>query len=309
MYDTELVVLYRNMEIILEEIYLIKKIAKSLALIIFILAASAGLAAIFFTCLSNHTKTQKTGIDTAAKASQENVKACEDTDKDTEDYEVGAETYDETMSKFLHQEAPMKELNLEIMENREGEMVFQASIDDFIDSYNGYYWKDKKVRYLLPALEWNAYLYDKAVHSDYETCCYIFSKDKEILPFPTITVYVPSNGDFIQEITVNFDDHSYMDSLYHIYEEMCFYTLKTVFPDLPDETLVELYTTLNHLAYENATTVKYTSESVPCVLYYRGNIGVYPYFALGECVHMCVVPITQEYLDELRGKGVSISSI
>ena len=100
-----------------------------------------------------------------------------------------------------------------------------------------------------------------------------------------------------------------MDSLYDIYEEMCFYTLKVFFPDLPDETLINLYTTLNQLAYENVTTIKYTSESVPCALYYRGNIGVYPYFALGECVHMCIIPITQEYLDELQRKGTAIFPI
>lgn len=268
-----------------------EKIIKSLALIIFILAASAGLVAIFFSHFPDHTKTQKKDVNTIA---EENP----DTD-----------SYEKSLSKILNQEAPIKKLDLQIMENRENELVFQASIDDFIDSYNGYYWKDKEVRYLLPSLEWNAYLYDKAVHSAYETCCYIFSKDEEILTFPTITVYAPSNGDFIQEITVNFDDHSYMDSLYDIYEEMCFYTLKVFFPDLPDETLINLYTTLNQLAYENVTTIKYTSESVPCALYYRGNIGVYPYFALGECVHMCIIPITQEYLDELQRKGTAIFPI
>lgn len=268
-----------------------EKIIKSLALIIFILAASAGLVAIFFSHFPDHTKTQKKDVNTIA---EENP--------DTDSYET-------SLSKILNQEAPIKKLDLQIMENRENELVFQTSIDDFIDSYNGYYWKDKEVRYLLPSLEWNAYLYDKAVHSAYETCYYIFSKDEEILPFPTITVYAPSNGDFIQEITVNFDDHSYMDSLYDIYEEMCFYTLKVFFPDLPDETLINLYTTLNQLAYENVTTIKYTSESVPCALYYRGNIGVYPYFALGECVHMCIIPVTQEYLDELQRKGTAIFPI
>lgn len=283
---------------------MIKKIIKSLTLIVFILAASGGLGIILFTYFSDHMKTQKADSNTEAEASPGKVKSYEDTETCE-----NMKTHEEATSKLLRQEAPIKDLDLQIMQNRDGEMVFQASIDDFIDSYNGYYWKDKETRYLLPSLEWNAYLYDKAVHSDYKTCCYIFSKDEDILPFPTITVYEPSNGNFIQEITVNFDDHSYMDSLYNIYEEMCFYTLKVMFPDLADETLVNLYTTLNKLAYENVTTIKYTSESVPCALYYRGNIGVYPYFALGECVHMCVIPVTSEYLNELRGKGVAIFSI
>lgn len=38
----------------------------------------------------------------------------------------------------------IKELDIDVIENREDELVFSFSINDFIDSYNGYYWKDKK---------------------------------------------------------------------------------------------------------------------------------------------------------------------
>ena len=212
-------------------------------------------------------------------------------------------------AEILKEEALMKELEIRIMENRENEWVFSFSIEDFIDSYNGIYWKDKEVRYLLPSQEWEMYLYDTSIHSGHETCRYIFSKDKTILPFPTITVYVPSNDDLVQEITVDFDDHSYMDSLYKVYEEMCFYTLKTVFPDLEDEKIINLYTTLNQLAYENVMPVKYASGAVPCALYYRGDIGVYPYFALGDYVRLCVIPVTPQYLDQLRAQGVGVYEI
>ncbi len=228
----------------------------------------------------------------------------EDADRNTD-----TGVYEESLTEYLHQEAQVQELDIQVMENREDEMVFSFSIDDFIDSYNGYYWQDKNVRYLLPSLEWRAYLYDTAVHSRHRTSCCIFSKDETMPAFPTITVYVPSNGSYVQEITVDFDDHSYMDSLYNIYEEQCFYTLKVMFPDLADETITNLYTTLNQLAYDNVTTVKYTSDSVPCALYYRGGIGIYPYFALGESVHLCMIPVTQQYLDEMREKGVTVNEI
>lgn len=100
-----------------------------------------------------------------------------------------------------------------------------------------------------------------------------------------------------------------MDSLYKVYEEMCFYTLKTVFPDLEDEKIINLYTTLNQLAYENVMPVKYASGAVPCALYYRGDIGVYPYFALGDYVRLCVIPVTPQYLDQLRAQGVGVYEI
>lgn len=210
---------------------------------------------------------------------------------------------------ILHQEAPLKELDIGIKENREDEMVFSFSIDDFIDSYNGLYWKDRGIRYLRPSWEWNAYLYDSAVHSRHKTCCYNFANDGQIQSFPTISVYVPANDDYVQEITVNFDDHSYTDQLYRVYEGMCFYTLKVLFPDLADEKLTELYTTLNQAAYDNMTTKRYTYGSVPAMLYYRGDVGVYPYFAIGEWMRICIVPVTGQYIEECRSKGVTVCEI
>lgn len=97
--------------------------------------------------------------------------------------------------------------------------------------------------------------------------------------------------------------------MYELYEEMCFYTIKVLFPDFTDDKIIELYTTLNNLAYNNFTTVKYTSESVPCALYHKNGIGLYPYFAAGERLHLCIIPVTQEYINELEKKGVEIYEI
>lgn len=48
----------------------------------------------------------------------------------------------------LNQEATIKELDIDVLENRTDELVFDFSVSDFIDSYNGYYWQDYHVRYL-----------------------------------------------------------------------------------------------------------------------------------------------------------------
>ena len=94
--------------------------------------------------------------------------------------------------------------------------------------------------------------------------------------------YTAKDSLSIQEITVNFDDHGYAPSLRNIYNNMCYYTLKVFFPDFPKDKIVELYTTLNRLAYEYFTEIKYTSESIPSVLYYKDGIGLYPDFAEGK---------------------------
>ena len=194
----------------------------------------------------------------------------------------------------------------EYTEHRAGEFVFTFTIDDFIDGYNGIYRADKGKEYLAPSWEWRTYNYDRAIHSEYESSYYNYSKEETILPFPTISVYTPLGSDQVQEIMLNFDDHSYTEPLYRAYEDICFYTLKTLLPDLAHEEIVTLYTTLNDLAYENLTQVNYTSESVPCVLYCRENVALYPYFAIGESLHLCIIPAAQRYVEEMRDKGTEI---
>lgn len=211
----------------------------------------------------------------------------------------------------LKQQAEMKELKVAVMNNREDERVFSITIDDFIDSYNGFYWKDKRNRYLLPASEWRSRIYDTAIHSNHETICYNFTEDEKIKSLPTISVYTPTNGNYIQEITLNFDDHSYTKATYNLYEKICFYTLKVFFPDLENEKIIDLYQTLNRLAYENIMPHEqgYSSTSIPCALYYKDGVGLYPYFAFGESVRLCIIPVTEETISDFENKGVTINEI
>lgn len=205
--------------------------------------------------------------------------------------------------KEIAKEEAGRELEIGIVENRAGEFVFTFSIDDFIGRYNSIYEADRGNSYLAPSWEWRAYNYDRAIHSDYGCSYYNYSKDESILPFPTISVYTPLGRDCVHEITLNFDDHSYTEPLFKAYEDMCFYTLRTLLPDLSDDEIVTLYTTLNDLAYEHLTTVNYTSESVPYAVYYRGNVAVYPYFSIGESLHLCIIPAAQQYIEEMESEG------
>ncbi|MXP75129.1 hypothetical protein GN277_06960 [Lachnospiraceae bacterium WCA-9-b2] len=218
----------------------------------------------------------------------------------------------ETMSlldgklKEIVKEAAEKKLEIGIVENREGEFVFTFSIDDFIGRYNSIYQADRGNTYLAPSWEWRAYNYDRAIHSDYGCSYYNYSKDESILPFPTISVYTPAGSDNVHEITLNFDDHSYTEPLFKAYEDMCFYTLKTLLYDMEDEEIVTLYATLNDLAYEHLTSVNYTSESVPYAVYCRGNVALYPYFSIGESLRLCIIPAAQQYIEEMESRGAKI---
>lgn len=211
----------------------------------------------------------------------------------------------------LEQEAELKQFDIEILENREDELVFSISINDYIDSYNGFYWQDYETEYLLSLNKWFIQTLDSAIHSEHETIYYTFTEDEKVLSLPTISVYAPTNEDYIQEVTLNFSWKSYTESMYALYEEMCFYTLKVFFPELSDERIIELYTEVNTVGFENpfSSDEWYSKDSVPYAVYYRGNIAIYSYFALGSTHKFCVIPVTEETISDFEQKGVIINEI
>ena len=81
-----------------------------------------------------------------------------------------------------------------------------------------------------------------------------------------MTVYVPTNSDVIQEITLNFDDHGYTSEMMQYFQEICFYTFKVMFADLTDESIHELIRTLIEEAYEREINEWYSFGTIPGVL-------------------------------------------
>lgn len=208
-------------------------------------------------------------------------------------------------------QAEIDPLDIQAVENRENELVFTFSIDDYIRSYNSYYNSSYCRSYLTPASQWQCYAYDSAIHSDHETKKYYFTEDERVYSLPTITVYVPTNGDYIQEITVNFDEHSYSESGFAHYKEMCYYTMKVFFPNLPDESILDLCSEIIAMGNQNVFSSDewYDKDAVPFALFHKDGIGVYPYFAIGDWEHFCIIPVTEEIITEFEEKGVEIHEI
>ena len=202
-------------------------------------------------------------------------------------------------------------LGIQVMENRKNELVFTISTSDYVESYNSYYKIDYCRSLLPPVSQWQCFTYDSAIHSEYETKCYSFTEDEHVYSLPTITVYVPTNDDYIQQITVNFDEHSFTQSGFEQYKEMCYYTMKVFFPDLPDARIMDLCTEIVALGNQNVFSSDewFSKNAVPFALFYREGIGVYPYFAIGDWEHFCIIPVTEETVTEFGEKGVQIHEI
>ena len=226
--------------------------------------------------------------------------------------EIDEKEMQEIQKKIILQEkAEIRELNAAVMDYQGDELIFSFSIDDFIDSFNGYYWADYESRYLLPSSMWISFVYESSIHSMYASNYYYFTPDETMWSLPTVSVFTPSDESYVQEIMLNFDDHSYTESMYHLYERTCFYTIKVLFPSFDDAEIVELYTKLKELAYQNVFPNEqgYSSDSIPVALFYKDGIGLYPYFAIGESVHLCVIPVTDQTISAFEAKGTTIYEI
>ena len=202
-------------------------------------------------------------------------------------------------------------LDIQVMENRKNELVFTISTSDYVESYNSYYKVDYCRSLLPPVSQWQCFTYDSAIHSEYETKCYSFTEDAHVYSLPTIMVYVPTNDDYIQQITVNFDEHSFTQSGFEQYKEMCYYTMKVFFPDLSDARIMDLCAEIVALGNQNVFSSDewFSKNAVPFALFYREGIGVYPYFAIGDWEHFCIIPVTEETVTEFGEKGVQIHEI
>ena len=202
-------------------------------------------------------------------------------------------------------------LDIQVMENRKNELVFTISTSDYVESYNSYYKVDYCRSLLPPVSQWQCFTYDSAIHSEYETKCYSFTEDEHVYSLPTIMVYVPTNDDYIQQITVNFDEHSFTQSGFEQYKEMCYYTMKVFFPDLSDARIMDLCAEIVALGNQNVFSSDewFSKNAVPFALFYREGIGVYPYFAIGDWEHFCIIPVTEETVTEFGEKGVQIHEI
>ena len=64
-----------------------------------------------------------------------------------------------------------------------------------------------------------------------------------------------------------------------------------LFPNMEKNKITSLYKKLNKKAYDHIfqTEKGFHSYNLPADLYYRDGVGIYPYFAYGERVFVCVL--------------------
>lgn len=213
-----------------------------------------------------------------------------------------------TESTVASDDYKIKELDIDILNDQNNKPVFTFSIDDFIESFNGYYYEKRNNYFLRDSADWDLFNYEETPHFASPSLYYRFQQDVNNFNEPTISVYVPENGEYVQEITLDYPDHNYTEWGYEMFEEYCFYALKTFFPNFDDEQIKKMYNTIFDKAYDSDCFFSSTERPSPKMLYHKDNIGIYPYFRVGM-FFIAVIPVTQQYINELKLNNVDIYEI
>lgn len=207
--------------------------------------------------------------------------------------------------------APIPDDLMFCVENyHEDGLIFTITADDFITSYNYLYFADHGTEFILPLKEWVCFAYEHSPFSSYQTRCFRFQSDLRWLSEPTISLYIPADSDYVQNITFNYRMHDYTDRGYELFLQECTYAFHVMLPECKDSEITDLFMRLRERADEPyAYTNDFNYRNVPFpFLFYKNNIGLFSCF-VGQTIHICVVPVTQKLLDDLSANNVEIIEI
>lgn len=194
---------------------------------------------------------------------------------------------------------PAVTLSYAVEEPAPGVSVFSMTAADFAAGYNSLYRQCHHADY-LPAL-WSGY-------QDVTPCLgtpvtrFWFSEDETIPSMPTISLHVPPEGG-ICEIEVTYDHHSHQDDLFDIFQQLCFYTLKTALPQWSDADITTVCQELYRETESNFWGGVYEDGHPPLtVLYLQDTVGFYGYYGAGTA-NICLLPVTGSTLLRLQQQG------
>ncbi len=200
------------------------------------------------------------------------------------------------------------ELNIEVV-HMEDELAFSFDRNQFMAALDKCYADNRGKRFISDTAVWTAVTCKSTPHSKQKSIGYVFTNDAEVQALPTITLYTQLKDSKVQLITINFDEHSFETSMKEMYDDMCFYALKLIYKEIEDKTLLDISKDIYTKAQKYITDVPYTQGSLPSILYYKDDVGVYPYFQVGSWVRMCIIPVDQELIEYYENKGVEVIKI
>lgn len=196
-------------------------------------------------------------------------------------------------------------LNTGIRQVHGDDPAFSATLEEFIRCFNGVFRRENAADYFPDVSRWSCSTLSRGIHSKYPARQYRFCEDETVYSLPTVTVYTPLEEHCIQEITINFDEHSYTEAGFQRYKVLVLSAILTFFPELSKEAAEAIRDEMLSLGSQHVfdSQTWFGSAAVPATVYYKDGIGLYPYDAIGDWRRFCMIPVTQERLEEFKDKG------
>lgn len=218
----------------------------------------------------------------------------------------GGEENRELAAEVYFEEPRLETLQPLVQEYHSRDVVFSVTLEEYIRCFNSLFERQFQLGFFPSSGDWSISHRNKGIHTDYPVMEFRFCEDPQVFSLPTVTVYTPLEERFIQELNVNFDEHSYTEEGYQRYRLLCAHTLKVFFPELGWEAAWDLCDETLSIGNEHifSSGEWYTSGAMPYALFYKEGVGVYSYDAIGDWRHFCVIPLTEERLREFEEKGV-----
>ena len=60
---------------------------------------------------------------------------------------------------------------------------------------------------------------------------------------------------------------------------------------IQDDEIKEIYSKAMDIGYNNPRDKWYDQNEAPYALFYKGNVGIYTYFSLGQSQFFCIIPV------------------
>lgn len=215
---------------------------------------------------------------------------------------------DRETAEVFFEEPGLETIQPLVQEYHRNDAVFSVTLEEFIRCFNSLFESQFQSDFFPSSRDWSISHRNKGIHTDYPVMEFRFSEDPLVFSLPAVTVYTPMEERFIQELTVNFDEHSYTEEGYQRYRLLCADTLNVFFPELSREAARNLCDQILLLGNEHIFSSQewYTSGAMPYALFYKGGVGVYSYDAIGDWRRFCIIPVTAERLREFEEKGVTL---
>lgn len=74
---------------------------------------------------------------------------------------------------------------------------------------------------------------------------------------------------------------------------------------IQDDEIKEIYSKAIDIGYNNPRDKWYDQNEAPYALFYKGNVGIYTYFSLGQSQFFCIIPVKKIHLRSIQIKMLS----